>query len=215
MTTHGLRRLMSALATVLGLGVAMPLAFLATPAHAQSSLSVDKSHEGNFARGGQGVYNITLTNSSDEPTGRLDVTDNLPTGVRATALGGLLASFCQITNGGTTVHCGSGLFFNAAGSAELDVTVNIADDAPCSVSNTVTVIETATGGGETFTHSDSDPTTITGGDCDGGNGGGGGSILPINLNGVIPMFNNITTNNNIKSPGASNKSRQKFLVNAP
>lgn len=212
MKRHGLKRRMSALGTVVGLGVALPFA-LSAPAHAQSTLTVDKSHEGNFARGGQGLYTITLTSGSE--TGRLDITDNLPTGVTATNLGGLLGDFCELTNGGATVHCGDGLFFNAAGSATLDVTVNIADDAPCSVSNTVTVIETEAQGGETFTHSASDPTTITGGDCDGGNGGGGGSILPINLNGVIPMFNNITTNSNIDSPGASNNSRQTFGLNAP
>ncbi|MCX4644227.1 MULTISPECIES: hypothetical protein [unclassified Streptomyces] len=207
---------MSALGTVVGLGVALPFA-LAAPAHAQSNLSVAKSHEGNFARGGQGVYTITL--KATGATGLLDVTDNLPTGVRATALGGLLAQFCDITNGGTTVHCGDGLNFIGALTAPLDVTVSIAADAPCSVSNTVTVIETETEeqGGETFTHSASDPTTITGGDCDGGGGGGGGggSILPINLNGVIPMFNNITTNSNINSPGASNNSHQNFGLNAP
>ncbi|MFF3937448.1 hypothetical protein [Streptomyces phaeofaciens] len=138
-------------------------------------------------------------------------------GVRATALGGFLAQFCDITNGGMTVHCGDGLNFIGPLSVPLDVTVNIAADAPCSVSNTVTVIETETAeqGGETFTHSASDPTTITGGDCDGGGSGGGGSILPINLNGVIPMFNNITTNSNIDSPGASNDSHQAFGLNAP
>ncbi|WP_405569351.1 hypothetical protein [Streptomyces sp. NBC_01167] len=205
---------MSALGTVLGLGVALPFA-LAAPAHAQSNLSVAKSHEGNFARGEQGVYTITLTSTG--VTGILDVTDNLPAGVTATALGGLLGPFCDITNGGTTVHCGDGLNFIGALSAPLDVTVDIAADAPCSVTNTVTVIETESEeqGGETFTHSASDPTTITGGDCDGGDGGGGGSILPINLNGVIPMFNNITTNSNIGSPGASNNSHQVFGLNAP
>lgn len=65
------------------------------------------------------------------------------------------------------------------------------------------------------TVSDSDQTTITGGDCDNGGGGGGGSILPINLNGVIPMFNNISINDNINSPGASNDSRQTFRLDAP
>lgn len=213
MRRDGLMRRMSSLGAVVGLGVVLPFA-LAAPAHAQSALSVDKDHEGNFARGGQGVYAITLTNSSADPTGLLDVTDNLPTGLTATGLGGLLASFCDITNGGATVHCGEGLHFNAAGTATLEVTVDIADDAPCSVSNTVTVVETQTGG-ETFTHSASDPTAITGGDCDGGNGGGGGSILPVTLNGVIPMFNNITTNSNIDSPGASNTSDQTFGLNAP
>ncbi|MGW1765576.1 hypothetical protein ACWCQL_16070 [Streptomyces sp. NPDC002073] len=86
----------------------------------------------------------------------------------------------------------------------------MADDAPCSVNNTVTVTQ---GGGATV--SDSDPTTITGGDCDGGNGGGGGSILPINLNGLITAFNNISINNNINSPHGSNTSNQAFGLNAP
>lgn len=70
MTRHGLRRRMSALGTVVGLGVTLPFALSATPAHAQPILSVDKSHEGNFARGGQGVYTITVTNSGDEPPRR-------------------------------------------------------------------------------------------------------------------------------------------------
>ncbi len=46
-------------------------------------------------------------------------------------------------------------------------------------------------------------------------GGGTGSILPINLSGVLPMFNNINVNNNIKSPGASNTATQHFGLNAP
>ncbi|MFE5481771.1 hypothetical protein [Streptomyces sp. NPDC056527] len=32
---------------------------------------------------------------------------------------------------------------------------------------------------------------------------------------VIPMFNNISTNSNINSPGASSTSRQTFGLNAP
>ncbi|MEK0099269.1 hypothetical protein WDA79_12370 [Streptomyces sp. A475] len=212
MEKHGLRRRISALTTVLGLGIALPFAAGVTPAQAQTSLSVDKSHEGNFARGGQGVYNITLTSSNEGETGIVDVTDNLPAGLTATSLGGDLASECEITNGGKTVHCG-GLSFIGVGSSSVTVTVNIADNAPCTVTNTVTGTETTAEA--TFSFSDSDPTTITGGDCNGGNGGGGGSILPINLNGVIPMFNNITTNNNINSPGASNNSHQNFELNAP
>ncbi|MCB5166972.1 putative Ig domain-containing protein [Streptomyces bambusae] len=35
-------------------------------------------------------------------------------------------------------------------------------------------------------------------------GGGGGSILPINLSGVLTMFNNIPINNNVLSPGSTN-----------
>ncbi|MET9669683.1 hypothetical protein ABZY19_30720 [Streptomyces sp. NPDC006475] len=200
---------MSALGTVVGLGVVLPFALSATPAHAQPILSVDKSHEGNFARGGQGVYNITLTNSGDEGASVAELTDNLPAGLTVADLGGSLP--CEVTNGGMTVQCNGPFAVGPGASFTVVVTVNIADNAPCSVTNTVTVADEAGG----VIVSDSDPTTITGGDCDGGNGDGGGSILPINLNGVIPMFNNITTNNNINSPGASNSSLQTFGLNAP
>ncbi|WP_331736290.1 hypothetical protein [Streptomyces sp. NBC_00045] len=49
----------------------------------------------------------------------------------------------------------------------------------------------------------------------GSTGGGGVSILPINLSGILPMFNNISINNNIKSPGATNNTTQDFNLNAP
>lgn len=201
---------MSALGTVVGLGVTLPFALSATPAHAQPILSVDKSHVGNFARGGQGVYTITLTNSGDEPASPLDLTDNLPTGLTVAGIQGSLANICEVTNSGTTMHCDGGFGLAPDASTTFEVTVNVADDAPCSVTNTVTVTM-----GPGVTVSDSDQTTITGGDCDNGGGGGGGSILPINLNGVIPMFNNISINDNINSPDASNDSRQNFLLNAP
>ncbi|MFE1560981.1 hypothetical protein ACFW6V_39105, partial [Streptomyces sp. NPDC058734] len=95
----------------------------------------------------------------------------------------------------------------------LIVTVNVAQNAPCTVTNAVNVTDGAGGLHDTA----SDPTSIPGPGCNGGNNGGtdGGSILPVNLSGVIPMFNNITTNNNIGSPGASNTSNQAFDVNAP
>ncbi|PJN05359.1 hypothetical protein CG723_45335 [Streptomyces sp. CB01635] len=58
--------------------------------------------------------------------------------------------------------------------------------------------------------------TITYDQAGGNNGGGGGgSILPVNLSGVIPMFNNISINHNIKSPGATNNTTQDFDLNAP
>ncbi|MEU6945291.1 hypothetical protein ABZ957_08645 [Streptomyces sp. NPDC046316] len=210
MKRHALRRRISALGTVVGLGVALPFALSATPAHAQPILNIDKSHQGNFARGGQGVYTITLTNSGDEGTNVARVTDNLPAGLTVTNIGGTLP--CTVTNGGSTIQCNGPISVAPNASFTLSVTVSIADNAPCSVTNTVTVSDEA---GSPIL-SDSDPTTITGGDCDGGNGDGdgGGSILPINLSGVIPMFNNISINN-INSPGASNNSRPNFGLNAP
>ncbi|MEU9862850.1 hypothetical protein AB0D99_18460 [Streptomyces sp. NPDC047971] len=211
MKSNAMRRRISALGTVVGLGIALPFA-LAAPAQAQPILNIDKSHEGNFARGGQGVYTITLSNSGDEGTNVAQVTDNLPAGLTVTSIGGTLP--CMVTNGGSTVQCNGPITVAPNASFTLSVSVSVADDAPCSVTNTVTVADEA---GSPIL-SDSDPTTITGGDCDGGNGGngdGGGSILPINLNGVITMFNNISVNNNINSPGASNNSRQNFGVTAP
>ncbi|MGR4884050.1 hypothetical protein ACIPUC_32185 [Streptomyces sp. LARHCF249] len=57
--------------------------------------------------------------------------------------------------------------------------------------------------------------TITYEQGGGNNGGGGGSILPVNLNGILPMFNNVSINNNINSPGASNTTTQNFGLNTP
>ncbi|MEV8533983.1 hypothetical protein [Streptomyces sp. NPDC051211] len=92
------------------------------------------------------------------------------------------------------------------------LTVLVHADAPCTVTNTATVMD-ASGA---LRDSASDPTPITGGECgDVGGDGNGGSILPVNLSGILPMFNNITTNNNINSPGASNVSSQTLRVNAP
>ncbi|MDX3525293.1 hypothetical protein P1P75_02295 [Streptomyces sp. ID05-39B] len=57
--------------------------------------------------------------------------------------------------------------------------------------------------------------TITYEQANGNNGGGNGSgsILPINLSGILPMFNNISVNNNIKSPGAGNTTTQNLGLN--
>ncbi|MFD3662798.1 hypothetical protein ACFWVF_19745 [Streptomyces sp. NPDC058659] len=79
--------------------------------------------------------------------------------------------------------------------------VDVAQNAPCSLTNTAAVSSSNLGQIDKA----SDPTTITGGTCNGGNGGGG-SILPINLNGIFTMFNNISTN----SPGGTNAPNQNF-----
>ncbi|MFE6839737.1 hypothetical protein ACFVFI_33555 [Streptomyces sp. NPDC057705] len=205
MTTHGLKRRMSALTTVLALGIALPFA-LAAPAQAAPTMSISKSHEGTFTRGGQGLYHIALTVSGEGGLSDITVTDNLPTGLTVDSLGGDFAIACQAINSGTTVQCGN--FSIANFTATLDVVVNIANDAPCSVINTVTATSLSIGSA-----SDSDQTTVPGGGCN-GEGGEGGSILPINLNGTLTLFNNINTSNNINSPGASNTNHQVFGLNA-
>ncbi|MEV7418350.1 Ig-like domain-containing protein [Streptomyces sp. NPDC089919] len=58
------------------------------------------------------------------------------------------------------------------------------------------------------THSGSTASTSLTVNPSGGGGGGGGSL--INLNGIITAFNNISINNNIKSPGGTNVTDQQF-----
>ncbi|MFF3675695.1 hypothetical protein ACFYYS_17070 [Streptomyces sp. NPDC002120] len=217
MATQSFRRRMSALGTVLGLGIALPFALGATPAYAAAQLEITKTHSGNFAQGGQGTYTITVTNVGNEESGKTVMTDALPTGL--TLIEGLTT--VEGTEGVTVsclfttfqqLDCESGAL-PAGGGYTIQMTVGVTAEAPCALTNPVTVRDTRFEG---TSDSASDPTTIIGGDC--GNGGGdgnGGSILPVNLSGVLPMFNNITTNNNVLSPGASNTSRQTFGVNAP
>ena len=77
MTSQTLRRRISALGTVLTFGIALPFAVGATPAHAQAQLDITKAHAGAFTRGGQGHYQITVTNTGDQPTGATHMTDVL------------------------------------------------------------------------------------------------------------------------------------------
>ncbi|MEU9271220.1 hypothetical protein AB0E04_38135 [Streptomyces sp. NPDC048251] len=209
---------MSALATVLGLGIGLPFALGATPASALPSIDITKTHSGSFPRGGQGVYTVTVTNPGDQTTaGGTVMQDTIQTGggtvtfVSGTVIDSDVNVSCTF-EGNNRVNCESEPLDPGEGYT-LTFTVNVAEDAPCTVDNYAVAIA---GGIGDSVH---DPTTITGGTC-GGDGGGDGdggllSILPVNLNGVIPMFNNITTNNNIHSPGASNVSRQAFGLNAP
>ncbi|MFD9410147.1 hypothetical protein ACFWBN_24490 [Streptomyces sp. NPDC059989] len=214
MFMHALRRRMCALGTVLGLGIVLPLATGATPASAQAVLTVTKTHEGNFARGGEGVYIITVTNTGNEETiGNVRITDNMPLGLTRTgltvAVNGNGGINCPV-NGPSGFACDADL--DAGTSIEIEVTVAVSSDAPCTVTNTVSV----SGLADQVLISASDPTTITGTGCGNGNGGGGdGSILPVDLNGVVTAFNNISTNNNLLSPGATNTTNQNLGINAP
>ncbi|MEU8434672.1 hypothetical protein AB0F18_17450 [Streptomyces sp. NPDC029216] len=180
-----------------------------TPAQ-NSALSVNKSHTNNFTQGGTGTYAIDVANAANAgpTTGTVTVTDTLPAGVTPTAASGTGWN-CGIS--GQTVTC-TRTDALAAGASypTITVTTNVTTSAPCTFTNTASV-----SGGGSPNASDNDPTTVTGGTCSGGNGGnggngGGGSILPINLNGVFTMFNNISTNNNINSPGGTNTTNQNF-----
>ncbi|MCX5374931.1 hypothetical protein [Streptomyces sp. NBC_00091] len=218
MVTHTLRRRMSALATVLGLGIALPFALGATPASARALIDITKTHSGSFPRGGQGVYTITVTNPGDQTTASGTVMqDTIQTGGVTFVTGTVIDSDVNVSctfEGDNRVNCESEPLDPGEGYT-LTFTVNVAEDAPCTVDNFAVALVPGDVGDTA-----EDPTTITGGTCGGDEGDGDGdgspvSILPVNLTGVIPMFNNITTNNNIHSPGASNASRQAFGLNAP
>jgi uncharacterized repeat protein (TIGR01451 family) len=217
MAKYTFGRRMSTLGTLLGLSLTLPFTVGVGTAHAQAQLNITKTHRGDFARGGQGTYIITVTNTGDQPT-NASMSDDLPTGLIVRPEGPIITS-----SSGTDIgpeHClynDEGFRCNSVtiapgGSYTVEVTVLVLSDAPCSVTNTATVR-----GDDGSNASASDPTPTTGGECGtGGTGGGtGGSILPINLSGILPMFNNITTNNNIDSPGASNVSNQALHLNTP
>ncbi|MFC9297190.1 hypothetical protein ACFTWH_01650 [Streptomyces sp. NPDC057011] len=212
MFMHTLRHRMRALGAVLGLSLALPLATGATPAYAVPQLNVTKSHQGDFVRGGQGIYHITISNTGTE-SNVVHITDTLPQGLTLDQFtphtfppGGVDGDCAPATEDG--FECG--LAFGAGTAATFDLVVDIAADAPCGpITNTVN-----TSSSDTSPISVSDTTTITGTGC--GNGDGDGdSILPVNLDGVITLFNNISTNNNILSPEGKNTTHQNLGINAP
>ncbi|MFI0811329.1 hypothetical protein [Streptomyces echinatus] len=214
MTVHTLKRRIGALTTVLGLGVALPFAVGVSPAYAQSQLSITKTHTGDFVRGGQGVYRITVINTGNEATGGgTRMTDLYPQGLTIVDFNIVSASAgvsysCNTLTSGNQSQCDTTQLQPGA-SYTVEATVSVAADAPCTVSNVASVIDLGSIGGDTV----SDPTNIPGPGCNGGGGGGGGSLLPVSLSGLIPIYNNINTNSNINSPGGVNTSTQNFAVN--
>ncbi|MGW7454374.1 hypothetical protein [Streptomyces sp. NPDC054787] len=214
MFMHKLRRRMSAqaLGTVLALSIALPIAAGATPAYAVTDLQVTKSHEGTFVRGGQAVYHIVITNSGT--TGEVGIEDILPEGLTMSGL-----TFSSSPAQPESPSCFTqevGFFcsytFPAGSSLTVDVTADIAADAPCGpITNEVEVREPAANISVTA----SDTATVTGTGCPNGDGDGDGSILPVNLNGVVTVFDNINTNNNVLSPGATNTTHQNLGISAP
>ncbi|WP_328923221.1 DUF11 domain-containing protein [Streptomyces sp. NBC_00190] len=217
--THTLRRRASAAATVLALGAALPLAIGATPAYAQGNLGITKTHAGDFPRGGQGFYRIVISNNDQAAAiGATVMTDVLPQGLTIEDF------YTRGPFGSCGVHATDTVLTCNIDSLPPDadfivaIIVNVADDAPCTVTNTATIVEQAGGG---LSARSSDQASITGGTCNGnggtgngngGNGNGGtgnGSFLPTNLNlsGTLPTYNS-TTNNTFHSQGTTNTTTQ-------
>ncbi|HEY3025197.1 MAG TPA: hypothetical protein VGJ55_03500 [Pyrinomonadaceae bacterium] len=119
-------------------------------------LTIAKSHSGNFTQGQVGAtYSITATNSGFAATsGVVTVTDTLPAGLTATAISGT-GWTCVL---GTLTCTRSDALAAGSSYPAITVTVNVANNAAASVTNTVSI----SGGGQTNTANDSatDPTTI-------------------------------------------------------
>ena len=122
-------------------------------------LAITKTHSGNFTQGQTGAqYTITVKNVGNQSTsGTVKVTDTLPSsGLTATAISGT-GWTCSQPSGPCTRSDAL-----TAGSSYPSITlkVNVASNAPASVTNSATV----SGGGESNATNDTatDPTTING-----------------------------------------------------
>jgi uncharacterized repeat protein (TIGR01451 family)/fimbrial isopeptide formation D2 family protein len=124
-------------------------------------VTITKTHTGNFTQGQSNApYTITVTNSGTAATsGTVTVTDTLPAGLSFASASPAAVWNCGAV--GQVVTCTNTNALNAGASyTALTLNVNVAANAPFSVTNTATV----SGGGQTNTANDtaSDPTTING-----------------------------------------------------
>lgn len=119
-------------------------------------MTITKTHAGNFVQGQTGaIYTITASNiGGATTTAAVTVVDVLPTGLTATAITGTNWT-CTVA----TLTCTrSDALAASASYPVITLTVNVAANAPASVTNTATV----SGGGETVTTNNvaTDTTTI-------------------------------------------------------
>jgi len=105
-------------------------------------LTIAKTHSGNFTQGDIGdAYSLTVTNAGGAATsGMVTVSDTLPAGLTATAISGTGWSCTQPAGPCTR----SDALNPSASYPAITLTVNVAANAPSSVTNTATVA----GGGE-------------------------------------------------------------------
>ncbi|HVW86967.1 MAG TPA: DUF1349 domain-containing protein [Bryobacteraceae bacterium] len=122
-------------------------------------MTITKSHAGAFTQGGTGSYTLTANNAGTGTTnGTVTVTDTLPAGLTPTTATGAGWS-CGLA--GQTATCTrSDPLAGARSYPAITITVNVAANAPASLTNTASVA----GGGELNTTNDSaaDPTAING-----------------------------------------------------
>jgi uncharacterized repeat protein (TIGR01451 family) len=123
---------------------------------AVNDLTISKSHTGNFTQGQTGAqYTITVSNAGSAPSsGTVTVVDTLPAGLTATALSGAGWN-CDLA----TLTCTRSDALTAGNSyPTIILTVNVASNAPSSVTNSASV----SGGGDqnSSNNTATDPTTI-------------------------------------------------------
>ncbi len=118
-----------------------------------SSLGISKHHTGNFTQGQTGAYTLTVRNGvlAGTTSGAISVTDNLPAGLTATSISGAGWS-CTLSS----LTCTRSDSLNPNSSfAPITLAVNVAANAPATVTNSASV----SGGGSPGT-STSDVTTV-------------------------------------------------------
>jgi uncharacterized repeat protein (TIGR01451 family) len=134
-----------------------------------ADMTVTKSHTDAFTQGDDGrKYTIVARNSGNrEATGAVTVSDTLPAGLTAAAIGGT-GWTCDVG----TVSCARSDALPAGGEyPPITVTVDVADDAPSSVMNTANISRT---GDNAANNQATDTTTIAARATPGGGGGDGG-----------------------------------------
>ena len=121
------------------------------------NLTIAMSHAGSFTQGQSGAaYTISVGNSGPGTTqGVVTVTDSMPVGLTATSISGVGWS-CTLPAGPCTR---SDALSAASSYPTLTVTVNVASNAPSTVTNTAIV----TGGGASGANTANDVTTIVSG----------------------------------------------------
>ena len=118
------------------------------------TLTVSSSHQGNFAQGqANATYTVSVKNSGVATTsGTVTVTENVPAGLTLVSMSG---TGWTCPSGGNTctnsAALGGGLCYSP-----ITVSVNVAANAPASLTNQVTV-----SGGGAATATASDPTTVS------------------------------------------------------
>src|SRR5262245_37400354 len=120
-------------------------------------LTISKTHVGNFFQGQTGAtYTVTVSNLAGTASlGTTTVTDTIPAGLTLTGLNGGASWACTVA----TATCTSTLSVAPGNNyPAITVTVNVAANAPPSVTNTATL----SGGGDTTPGNNvaNDPTTI-------------------------------------------------------